>query len=181
MCSKEGEHSIRMKVCNNRTCICVYTFVYKCVVMCEVKRANMAFVYESMYNRVCMCVYIFIYIHYTGHIQTLFFFTGGAGRTRSSGGSASRTARGLSKYGAKITISYAKMISNGGSGSQTGSGLSKYFFFSRDLGRRIHLGVEVTESSTNKQHHRSIRQQIIISYVNNNFQWRICITTSQRS
>ena len=27
------------------------------------------------------------------------------------------------------------------------------FFFSRGLGRRIHLGVEVTESSTNKQHH----------------------------
>ncbi len=26
------------------------------------------------------------------------------------------------------------------------------FFFSRSLGRRVHLGVEVTESSTNKQH-----------------------------
>ena len=26
-------------------------------------------------------------------------------------------------------------------------------FFSRGLGRRMHLGVEVTESSTNKQHH----------------------------
>jgi hypothetical protein len=27
------------------------------------------------------------------------------------------------------------------------------FFFSRGFGRRMHLGVEVTESSTNKQHH----------------------------
>ena len=31
--------------------------------------------------------------------------------------------------------------------------LNSLFFFSRGLGRRMHLGVEVTESSTNKQHH----------------------------
>ena len=30
------------------------------------------------------------------------------------------------------------------------------FFFSRGLGRRMHLTVEVTESSTNKQHHLSL-------------------------
>jgi hypothetical protein len=33
---------------------------------------------------------------------------------------------------------------------------SLFFSFSRGLGRRMHLGVEVTESSTNKQHHLSL-------------------------
>ena len=39
-----------------------------------------------------------------------------------------------------------------------------FFFFgtnSRGLGRRIHLGVEVTESSTNKQHHQSVPTSIL--------------------
>jgi hypothetical protein len=35
--------------------------------------------------------------------------------------------------------------------------LNSLFFFSRGLGRRMHLGVEVTESSPNKQHHLSRR------------------------
>ena len=33
--------------------------------------------------------------------------------------------------------------------------LNSLFFFSRGLGWRMHLGVEVTELSTNKQHHLS--------------------------
>ena len=35
--------------------------------------------------------------------------------------------------------------------------LNSIFFFSRGLGRRMLLGVEVTESSTNKQHHLSMQ------------------------
>jgi hypothetical protein len=40
------------------------------------------------------------------------------------------------------------------------------FFFSRGLGWRMHLGVEVTELSTNKQHHLSRRPCVLSCFWN---------------